>query len=137
MPQMIDHIDAIARQKKRDALFVTFTDDASGEPSPYHWESHPGRAVIIEWLDTHGYAWQPCGEVADERMMVSYGGSIYIDVPYDLADPRYRALEAFLEHPDGSLRMPHMRFLVIGLDYANRNAHHDEPGFWDRWAERF
>ncbi|SDH55403.1 hypothetical protein SAMN04487926_105274 [Paraburkholderia steynii] len=137
MPQMIDHIDAIARKKQRDALFVTFTDDPSGEPSPYDWESHPGRAVIIEWLDTHGYAWQPCGEVADERMMVSYRGSIYIDVPYDLADPRYRALEAFLEHPDGSLRMPHMRFLVIGLDYANRNAHHDEPGFWDRWAERF
>jgi hypothetical protein len=137
MPQMIDYIDAIARQKQRDALFVTFTDDPAGEPSPYDSESHPGRAAIIEWLDMHGYAWQPCGEVADERLMVSYRGSIYIDVPYDLADPRYRALETFLEHSDGSLRMPHMRFLVIGLDYANRNAHHDEPGFWDRWAERF
>lgn len=70
-------------------------------------------------------------------MMVSYRGSIYIDVPYDSSDPSYRALEAFLEYPDGSLRMPHMRFLVIGLDDAQKNAHHDEPGFWERWAERF
>ena len=25
----------------------------------------------------------------------------------------------------------------IGLAYASKNAHHDEPGFWDRWAEDF
>lgn len=137
MPQMIEHIDAIARRKQRDALFVTFFDDPSGERSPHHWKSHPARAAIVEWLGAQGYAWQPCGEVADERMMVSYRGSIYIDVPYDSSDPSYRALEAFLEYPDGSLRMPHMRFLVIGLDDAQKNAHHDEPGFWERWAERF
>ncbi|HDR9032400.1 TPA: hypothetical protein QDB14_006722 [Burkholderia vietnamiensis] len=69
--------------------------------------------------------------------MRSYGGSIYIDLPFDRDDATYRALEAFLEHPDGSLRFPHMRFLVIDLDYARKNAPHDEPGFWDRWADNF
>ncbi|SOE64548.1 hypothetical protein SAMN05446935_2486 [Burkholderia sp. YR290] len=137
MPQLIEYIDAIARQKQRDALFVTFYDDPTGDPSPYKWESHPGRTAVAAWLDTHGYAWQPCGEVANENIMRSYRGSIYIDVPYDRDNASYRTLEAFLEYPDGSLRMPHMRFLVIGLDYAQKNAHHDEPGFWDRWAEDF
>ena len=47
MPQLIEHIDAIARQKQRDALFVTFFDDPSGNASPYRWESHPARTVIV------------------------------------------------------------------------------------------
>lgn len=137
MPQRLEHIDAIARQKRRDTLFVTFFDDPAGTPSPYPWESHPARAAIVGWLDARGYAWQPCGEVANERIMRGYRGSIYIDVAYDPGDASYRALEAFLEHPDGSLRMPHMRFLVLDLEYAQTNAHHDEPGFWERWAEDF
>ncbi|GJH02748.1 hypothetical protein [Paraburkholderia terrae] len=137
MPQTIQHIDAIARRKQRDALFVTFFSDPNGERSPYHWEEHPARAAIVEWLDAHGYAWEPCGEVASETVVRSYRGSIYIDVPFDSDNAAYRALEAFLEYPDGLLRMPHMRFLVIDLEYAQKNAHHDEPGFWDRWAEDF
>ncbi|EIM99272.1 hypothetical protein WQE_19989 [Paraburkholderia hospita] len=137
MPRTIQHIDAIARRKQRDALFVTFFDDPNRERSPFHWEVHPARAAIIEWLDAHGYVWEPCGEVASETVMRSYRGSIYIDVPFDSDNASYRALEAFLEYPDGSLRMPHMRFLVIDLEYAQENAHHDEPGFWDRWAEDF
>ena len=70
MPQMIEHIDAIARRKQRDVLFVTF-----------------------------------CGNAA------------------------YRKFEAFLEYPDGSLPYPHMCILVIGLDYAMKNAHRDKLGF--------
>ncbi|WP_207002105.1 hypothetical protein [Trinickia mobilis] len=137
MPQLIEHIDAIARRKQRDALFVTFFDAPAGERSPHHWEAHPARAALIAWLDAHGYVWEFCGEVADERVMRSYRGSIYINVPFDREDPGYRELEAFLEYPDGSLRFPHMRFLVISLEYARKNAHHDEPGFWERWAEDF
>ncbi|AOJ17106.1 hypothetical protein [Burkholderia vietnamiensis] len=137
MPSMIEHIDAIARRKARDTLFVSFFDDPAGERSPYRWQAHPARAALVAWLDANGIAWKPCGEVADERVMRSYGGSIYIDLPFDRDDATYRALEAFLEHPDGSLRFPHMRFLVIDLDYARKNAPHDEPGFWDRWADNF
>jgi hypothetical protein len=137
MPQLIEHIDAIARQKQCDALFVTFFDDLQGDKSPHRCDSHPARAAIVEWLDAHGYAWQPCGEVANENIMRSYRGSIYIDVPYDTDNAAYLALETLLEYPDGSLRMPHMRFLVISLDDAQKNAHYDEPGFWDRWAEDF
>lgn len=137
MPHIIEHIDAIARRKQRDALFVTFCDDPLGESSPYCWEEHPAREAIISWLDARGYGWNLCGEVASERVMRSYRGSIYIDVPFDRDDLAYRELEAFLEFEDGSLRLPHMRFLVIDLEHARKNAHHDEPGFWERWADEF
>jgi hypothetical protein len=137
MPQMIEHIDAIARREARDALYVTFFDDPSGARSPYRWQEHPARAAIVEWLTAHGYAWSECGEMANERVMRSYRGSIYVGVPFDRTNPAYCALEAFLEYPDGSLRFDHMCFCVIALEDAEKNAHHDEPGFWDRWAEDF
>jgi len=28
-------------------------------------------------------------------------------------------------------------FCYLPLEMAMKNAHHDEPGFWDRWAENF
>ncbi|SAL49376.1 hypothetical protein [Caballeronia concitans] len=137
MPRKIEYIDAIARRKQRDVLLLTFFDDPSGDPSPHEWEEHPTRLAVVGWLDAHGYAWSPCGEVANERVMRSYRGSIYIDLPYCPDDASYRAVEEFLEYPDGTLRMPHMRFLLEDLESAQANAHHDEPGFWERWAEDF
>lgn len=56
-------------------------------------------------------------------------GSTYIDVPFDCGNAAYRKFEAFLEYPDGSLPYPHMCILVIGLDYAMKNAHRDKLGF--------
>jgi hypothetical protein len=29
------------------------------------------------------------------------------------------------------------KFCYLPLAVAMENAHHDEPGFWDRWAENF
>jgi hypothetical protein len=28
-------------------------------------------------------------------------------------------------------------FCYLPLDLAMKNKHHDEPGFWDRWADNF
>ncbi len=39
MPQLIEHIDAIARQKQRDVLFLRFNDPSDSEDWFYDWES--------------------------------------------------------------------------------------------------
>ena len=69
--------------------------------------------------------------------MRSYAGEIFIDVPFDETDSQYRKLQAFLEHADGTSRFDDVRFFVVSLALAMKNAHHDEPGFWDRWADHF
>jgi len=130
---LIAHIDAIARQKQRDVLYVVFCPEQDGSA----WQRLPVRQQIIEWLTAHGIGWQPCGPIADERVMVGYRGQLYIDLPNDKALPAYQALEAFLENPDGSMRLPQAVFYCLPLDRAMENAAHDEPGFWDRWAEKF
>ncbi|CAG9183883.1 hypothetical protein CURE108131_19165 [Cupriavidus respiraculi] len=137
MPQAIDHIDAIARRKGRDVLYLVFFEQPDGSRVAVHWQHNESRAAVVQWLDREGYQWLPCGEIASESGFASYRGSIYVDTPYDCQDPRYLALQSYLEHPNGQLRFGGMRFLILPLDIAMGNAHHDEPGFWDKWADRF
>lgn len=137
MPQLIEHIDAIARRKQRDALYILFFEEDGGKQVLCDWRENKSRKLIIEWLDANGYSWSPCGGKANVNVMRSYRGSIYIDTPFDKDDPTYRVLETFLENADGTMRFPEMTFCVITLDNAMENAHHDEPGFWENWAENF
>lgn len=62
---------------------------------------------------------------------------IYIDVPFDENDPQYQQVQAYMEHADGSMRFPTVKFWYLPLEKAMENAHHDEPGFWEKWAENF
>jgi len=135
MPQLIEHIDAIARKLQRDVLYLTFSREhrqqqtASKEPT--------NRTRIIAWLDQEKIAWQECGPVASENSFSSYAGQIFIDTPFDETNEQYLKVQAFLEHPDGTMRFEGVCFYVVPLEFAMKNAHHDEPGFWERWAENF
>lgn len=77
------------------------------------------------------------GPVVDERVMASYAGQVYIDVPYVAGGEAYRVVQAFLEFPDGTLRFSAIRFWVVSLELAMKNTHHDEPRFWERWSDNF
>ncbi|WP_119157761.1 hypothetical protein [Caldimonas tepidiphila] len=135
MPQLIQHIDAIARKKQRDVLYLMFPRKKDRPPQDV--EDLPLRRQIIEWLEHEGIDWKPCGGIASETRMVPYRGQIYVDVPFDPSDPAYQKLQSYLEHPDGTMRFDEALFCALTLDVAMKNAHHDEPGFWERWADEF
>lgn len=162
MPMLIKHIDAIAREKQRDVLYLTFgepEDNPKRKPEDERkskkpgfknlrlrnpdydpdtdWETLPVRKQIIDWMEANQISFQPCGAVADTNCMMPYLGQVYIDVPYDEADPVYQKLCDHLELADGSMRFAGVRFYVVDLKFAMKNAHHDEPGFWEKWAESF
>ena len=141
MPMLLEHIDAIARKKQRDVLFIEFRspENEDGTPceSDFDWKTDPLRRQVCQWLTRHQIPWQECGHFANENCMMSYQGQIYIDVPYDGDNPMYRKVRDYLENPDGSMRFGTVIFWRLSLKIAMRNAHHDEPGFWENWAERF
>lgn len=142
MPQLIEFIDAIARKKGRDVLFVRFGPvddeiDPLWEGGRHDWEIDPNRIDLIAWLEAKGVAWSLCGEFASENSMSCYQGDIYLDVPFDKADPVYQVLSNRLENPDETRKIPGVTFCYLPLEIAMRNAHHDEPGFWEKWAENF
>jgi hypothetical protein len=135
MPQLLEHIDAIARKLNRDVLYLEFLK--AQRPHLANYRSLESRMRITQRLDSEGIGWRECGQLASETVMRSYAGEIFVDVPYDENDDRYRKVQTFLEHPDGSMRFDDVRFYVVSLQLALKNVHHDEPGFWDRWADNF
>ena len=138
MPMLIEHIDAIARKKQRDVLSIDFHPATVYEDwGSYNFERDPNRKRVISWLKKHKIEWRACGEVASENSMCSYLGQIYIDVPFDESNPQYQLVRDYIENPDGTMRNEQVVFRYLPLEHAMKNAHHDEPGFWKKWAETF
>lgn len=134
------HIDLIARQKQRDVLYVTFRSPNSiredgWSKDEYDWHEDPMYNLVRQWLTDHHIPWKRCGPIASERFLCCYQGYIYLDVLNDINDPNYQLICNYLEHPDGTRRFPTVIFGRLSLSKAMENAHHDEPGFWDNWAE--
>ena len=155
MPQIIQHIDAIARQKQRDVLLIVCGKQAvmnimqeysDGDVSDGEyffalsndWKTSGNRPKVIDWLNANDVKWQPCAGIADVLVIEDgYAGAVYVDLPYDTTLPKYKKLEAFLEHSDGSRVFPDVLFCCLTLRLAMENTEHDEPGFWERWARNF
>jgi hypothetical protein len=143
MPLLIKNIDAIARKKQRDVLFVAFhpendsLDDDAFDEDDYDWEDDPKRTAFLAWLDQQGIGWEYCAPMASECGFGRYLGQVYIDLAMDDNDPLYGRLRDYLEYPDGAMRDENLRFYYLPLAKALENAHHDEPGFWERWAAEF
>ena len=143
MPHLIKHIDKIAREKQRDVLFLEFSpkpnkNDIFGDKNGrYCFENDRVRKKILDVLRNMGVRWECCAPFASENCMMSYMGQVYLDVPYDPDLPLYQKLESYLQYPDNTMRFKNVRFYVLPLSLAMKNAHHDEPGFWEKWAENF
>ena len=135
MPTAIDSIDHIARKKQRDVVFIAFGRQ-EGE-TLYDHHNDPKREQLLRWLDVHQIAWEKADLFASECGFRAYRGSIYVDVPYDEQNAQFQLLKGHLENESGEMLDPEITLYYVPLEEAMKNAHHDEPGFWDQWAENF
>jgi hypothetical protein len=133
MPVLLEHIDAIGRKRQRDVLFLAFK--RTERPHREDYRTLEIRQKILQWFDDQSIAWHECGPYASETTWCSYAREVFIDVPFDPDDLQYQKVQTFLEHTDGTGRFDDVKFYVVTLDFAMRNAHHDEPGFWEKWAD--
>jgi len=134
MPQIVKNIDKIAREKNRDVIYISFSKDKF--PS-YEYEDYKERNELLMWLEKNNLPYTLCGPLASEYGWESYRGQLYIDVPIDESNKQYQLICEHLDNPDGSFKIPGVEFWIFPLEEALKNKHHDEPGFWDRWAENF
>ncbi|HQQ63730.1 MAG TPA: hypothetical protein PLF22_09165 [Pseudomonadales bacterium] len=132
---LIDHIDKIAREKKRDVIYIAFQEDPFSDPDEFDpAEDYPASEVrenLLHWFKDNGITVMPCRPFAVEGDMESYQGQLYIDVPFDRQDPDYVKLEKYLADKSGSMKLPGVKFFYLTLEEAMKNAHHDEPGYWE------
>ena len=131
MPMVLQHIDKICREKQRDVLYIGFDVDILNGERP---DDLKVRNNIMEWLDKHNVSYVECDGIAsDGSMSTFYKGEIYIDVIFDENNEDYKKIVAFLENDDGSMRLPKVTFYRLPLEVAQKNKHHDEPGYWNSW----
>jgi len=134
MPQILEHIDKIARDKNRDVIYINFNRE--NFPS-FEYEEYAERNKLLEWLNSNNIVYRSCGPLANENGWESYRGQLYLDVPIDESNEQYQLICSHMDNPDGSFKIPGVESWIFPLEKALENKHHDEPGFWDKWAEDF
>ena len=133
MPQLIEYLDKIARDKQRDVLSISFLD-ASMELDDIldiDFDQYKPLLEVTAWLDENGIQWQPC--CLQNSIVIQ--GHIYVDVPFDEADPVYQKLAGHIENPDGSMKISSVTFQYMPLSAAMEFACQDEPGYWEKYWE--
>lgn len=116
MPQVLKHIDAIAREKNRDVLFIHFEHYELTEEGEEETDSV--RDIVIAWLEDHGIGYEPCMGLEQEGFIDTYAGDIYIDLPFDESNPAYRELSLYLEDDQGNMMIDGVLFFVLSLELA-------------------
>jgi hypothetical protein len=119
MPQVLNTLDEIARAEQRDVVCVMFFDPRQPFPKSLSAARHALRSAFIQFLDDHSIFWCECLDPGSENLLpYAYRGSLYLDVPYDLADPAYRLVVDYLETPDGEPRYEDVHFCFWTLNAA-------------------
>jgi len=87
-------------------LYITFHLGSFFDESAmsYHWQEDPVREMICTWLTERNLPWEFCAEIANENLMISHRGQIYLDIPYDESNPDYIFACDYLENADGNCR---------------------------------
>lgn len=137
----LKYIDAIAREKQHDVIWLKFST------ALFHFRDKEGlnniriqRDKIINWLNSNNIEWEECGEIADESSITEvYFGQIFIDILPENKNVHFQRLQRYLKNDSGFMKteFKDAKLLVLPLEKAMQNAHHDEPGFWEKWAEDF
>jgi hypothetical protein len=141
MPQVVEHIDRIARQRKQAVLFLEFhpyydpkSHDFDKYFEPFDYKHCEVRDEIIGWFKKNGIKYESCFSIRHDWCLCEpYNGQLFIDVPYDKNDPDYIKLETYLENPDGTVKFEDVRFYVLSYEVALQNKHHDDPEYWDNF----
>jgi hypothetical protein len=127
-------VDQIAKEKHRDVVYVAFASHTVDwhHPEPY-WTSntHP-RHKITEWLKANNIQWEDCYEFKHPTLHEIYPGHFYIDIAYDLNNPKFQALVSFIEDEHGNVKPEfgeNTKFCLLPLTVVLPHGKYDELGY--------
>jgi len=130
MPQILKHIDKIAREKNRDVIYINFIIDIFSD-----YETFDERNKLLKWLEDNHIDYTKVFSPASEDSLESYRGQLYLDVIIDEKNEQYKLICAHMDGPEnGSFKIPGVESWIYPLKLALQNKHHDEPGFWNEFS---
>ena len=133
MAVLLEHIDKIARELKRDVLYVGCDFRVFNIMNSFIKSSE--RNDLMAWLDEHNIGYRCCAGIATENGSLSYHGGLYIDLPFDETNEKYQLLNVHLCNEDDTPKINGVILYLLPLELAMKNAHHDELGFYEKLAD--
>lgn len=117
MPQLIRTIAEIARERQRDVLYARVPPNST-PLFDTGWELIEARDRLIEVLSREHIPWEECMDWSPHLVVAPYDGSIFIDVPIDVADHKFQIVCSVLEYADGEPRFSDYRLYIFPLSLA-------------------
>ena len=134
MVVLLNHVDAISRQLGRDVVWVEF----NRELRVRDWTKNNLWTETTDWLKENGFDWSKCFQIANTSILMGrYDGSLILDSVCVEDSTGLKKLDGYFEKPDGTPTVEGRMLWILTLDVALKNAHHDEPGFWEECADNF
>ena len=120
----IDCINAIARQKQHNVMFLRFhlqryDDYPLDKQVEYNFQKDHVRQLVINLLDASGIAWSPCTECRD-NVPEPYQGQIYLDVPCNKNNQQYQKVLHYFRKENGKMRIPTVQHCYRILNPSER-----------------
>ena len=121
MPYLMHHIDEIARQKKRNIIFVKFTRVETISVEKHLKKIEPRRKMIIKWLSNRKIKWQPCYDVFRGHIELPYDGHLYIELSVDKRDHTYLEFCKLLENEDETPKFKGVSLWIFRYSDGRKN----------------
>lgn len=134
MVMLVEYLDAIARRKKRDVLYVDFEPALGPCSDRSAWMILPVRMQLIEWFCEQDIELEAAVFVPNDELLITppYRGEFYIDIPYDKDDPKCQLVLQHMETSDGFSKLPGARLCLLEFSVAEKYAYRDLPGFLEK-----
>ena len=122
MVYLIHNIDQIARQKKKNVIFVKFTPAETAAVKKRLKNIETKRKMVIDWLDKRNIHWEPCFDIFDGAIAELYEGHIHIELSVDKKDQKFLELCRFLENEDETPKFEGVSLLFLRYSDAKKNG---------------
>jgi hypothetical protein len=128
MIQLIRYIDEIAVGSGVDVMYITFSRrQFKGEPE--QWKV---RSDIMAWCQKECIPLYRCAGISWQDGINSYQGQLHVDMPFNPQDERFKAVNGYLENPDGSPHFTGVTFRLLTLDKAEKSfkKYKEQEAYW-------
>lgn len=125
MPLTVRSIDKIARDENKGVLYIYFDKDIFP-----NWKKNTKREEVIQYLKINTIPYEPCMRIPPKSGAFSgYRGDIYIDLPMDEENYKFKLLNNYLENKDGKPNFKGVHFYYLALDEAMKYIDYGEAEF--------
>jgi len=130
MPRILKYIDEISRRLSRDVL-IGMPDENIFRTYMFGSTKAQKKAMVrcmethrraVKFLKREGISWEDCFGIEQSNFLIRpWFGEMFIDIPNDPQDIKYKKVCSFFENKDGSPKFRHYHIFILPYEVAVSN----------------